>query len=104
MTYDLCVSRGRILGGCIGLRPCHLQTCTGCLLRVSPDLGVFPPLQLLMGSELCVLVIACVISPLLEPCLGVSGCSYSLPSAAGGSIAAGELQRALKKASLPYQP
>lgn len=65
---------------------------------------ISPSAQLLMGSELCVLVIACVISPLLEPCLGVSGCSYSLPSAAGGSTAAGELQRALKKASLPYQP
>lgn len=64
---------------------------------------VSPSAQLLMGSELCVLVVACVISPLLEPCLGVRGCSYSLPAAAGGSAAAGELQRALK-ASLPYQP
>lgn len=67
-------------------------------------MGVFPrSAQLLMGSELCVLVIACVISLLLEPWLGVSGCSYSLPSAAGGSAVTGVLQRGLE-ASLPDQP
>lgn len=39
-----------------------------------------------MSSELCVLLIAWLISRLLEPRLAVAGCSYSRPSELGALL------------------